>query len=98
MDAIGDEPVLWVNVKSLLDSGPYSEQNMQAWDDTLTLACQEYPNMRVYDWASIVKDNWFIADGIHYTTPGYAWRATDIAKALATAFPAKGKSSGCLVH
>ena len=98
MDAIGDEPVLWVNVKSLLDSGPYSEQNMQAWDDTLMLACQEYPDMRVYDWASVVKDNWFIADGIHYNTPGYAWRATDIAKALATAFPAKGKSSGCLVR
>jgi len=98
MDTIGNEPVLWVNVKSLLDTTPYSEQNMQAWDDTLLLACQEYPNMRVYDWASAVKDNWFISDGIHYNTPGYAWRATDIARALATAFPATGKSSGCLVH
>jgi peptidoglycan/LPS O-acetylase OafA/YrhL len=98
MDAIGNEPVLWVNVKSLLDTTPYSEQNMEAWDDTLMLACQEYPNMRVFDWASVVKTNWFISDGIHYNTPGYAWRATDIAKALATAFPAKGKSSGCLVR
>jgi peptidoglycan/LPS O-acetylase OafA/YrhL len=98
MDAIGDEPVMWVNVKSLLDTGLYSEQNMQAWDDTLMLACQDYPNMRVYDWASVVKSNWFISDGIHYSTPGYAWRATDIATALATAFPAKGKSSGCLVR
>ena len=23
--------------------------------------------MRVYDWASVAKDSWFIPDGIHYT-------------------------------
>jgi hypothetical protein len=46
----------------------------------------------------MVKPSWFIADGIHYNTSGYAWRATDIAKGLATAFPAKGTSSGCLVR
>ena len=31
---------------------------------------------------------WFISDGIHYTSPGYAVRSHDIAQALAQAFPA----------
>jgi lysophospholipase L1-like esterase len=54
--------------------------------------------MRVYDWASAVKDAWYIPDGIHYTSPGYAARAHLIANALATAFPASGgASSSCVV-
>ena len=28
MSTIGDEPVMWVNVKSLVPSGPYAETNM----------------------------------------------------------------------
>src|SRR6188474_2925579 len=32
MATIGDEPVIWVNVKSLVPSGPYSETNMEDWD------------------------------------------------------------------
>jgi lysophospholipase L1-like esterase len=56
--------------------------------------------MRVYDWASDVKDAWFIEDGIHFTSPGYAARSELIAHALAHAFPASGESEGganCLV-
>ena len=67
----------------------------------LVAACASYPNMRVYDWASDVKDDWFIEDGIHFTSPGYAARAQLIAQALAHAFPAKGETEGgaknCLV-
>jgi 2-polyprenyl-6-methoxyphenol hydroxylase-like FAD-dependent oxidoreductase len=44
--------------------------------------------MRVYDWASVAQRRWFISDGIHYTSPGYAVRSHDIAQALAQAFPA----------
>ena len=55
--------------------------------------------MRIYDWASAVKDRWFIPDGIHYYSPGYAARAHLIADALAKAFPAGGSAaSGCVVH
>ena len=55
--------------------------------------------MRVYDWASDVKDAWFIDDGIHFTTPGYRARARLIADALAEAFPSGGgRSPGCVVH
>jgi peptidoglycan/LPS O-acetylase OafA/YrhL len=102
MAIIGTEPVLWVNVKSLVEAGdPYSSENMKKWDEELVAACSLYPNMRIYNWAADVKDEWFIEDGIHFTSPGYAARAQLIAQALAHAFPAKGKSEGgtknCLV-
>jgi peptidoglycan/LPS O-acetylase OafA/YrhL len=102
MAIIGDEPVLWVNVRSLVEAGdPYSKENMEKWDEELVAACASYPNMRVYDWASDVKDDWFIEDGIHFTSPGYAARAQLIAQALAHAFPEKGETEGgskkCLV-
>jgi peptidoglycan/LPS O-acetylase OafA/YrhL len=99
MSAAGSEPVLWVNVKSLVPSGPYAESNMLEWDEALLKACPRYPNMRVYDWASEVKDAWFIEDGIHFTTPGYRARARLIADALAEAFPSGGgRSRDCVVH
>jgi peptidoglycan/LPS O-acetylase OafA/YrhL/lysophospholipase L1-like esterase len=94
MTVIGRQPVLWVNVKSLVASGPYAESDMQLWDAALLQACARYPNMRVYDWAAAVKNRWFISDGVHFTSPGYAARAHLIAKALAAAFPYRGRSAG----
>jgi peptidoglycan/LPS O-acetylase OafA/YrhL len=99
MAIIGDEPVLWVNVRSLVPPGdPYSKEGMVEWDEELERACATYPNMRVYDWASDVKDEWFIEDGIHFTSPGYAARAQLIAQALAHAFPKKGETEGGSKH
>jgi peptidoglycan/LPS O-acetylase OafA/YrhL len=98
MSLIGHEPVMWVNVRSLLSSGPYSEQNMQLWDDALLQACRRYPNMRVFDWAALAQNRWFIDDGIHFNTPGYAQRARLIAQGLARAFPASAQESGCVVQ
>jgi peptidoglycan/LPS O-acetylase OafA/YrhL len=93
MNIIGDEPVLWVNVKTLPDATEfYAEEGMKKWDGELEKACLRYPNMRVYNWAGDVKTSWFINDGIHFTSPGYAARAELIAHALAHAFPAKGES------
>jgi lysophospholipase L1-like esterase len=89
MSVIGNQPVMWVNVKSLLTSGPYSEQNMLLWDQALAQEEPHYPNMRVYNWAAVVQNSWFISDGIHFTSQGYAERALFIADALARAFPAK---------
>ncbi len=97
MSVANGAPVLWVNVKSLLVSGPYAEANMLRWDSTLLQACARYPNMRIFDWAALVKTRWFIADGIHFTSAGYAARARMIADSLATAFPSHGQSSGCVV-
>jgi peptidoglycan/LPS O-acetylase OafA/YrhL/lysophospholipase L1-like esterase len=97
MSVAHGEPVLWVDVVSQLDSGPYAESNMQLWNAALRQACSRYPNMRIFDWASVAQPSWFISDGIHYTSAGYAQRAQQIAQALAKAFPAKGHSSGCVV-
>ena len=87
MSTIGDEPVMWVNVKSLVPNGPYAEANMASWDKALREACDRYPNMRIYDWAADVQDKWFIPDGIHFTSEGYAARGRLIADALLEAFP-----------
>ncbi len=101
MSVIGNQPVMWVNVRSLLTSGPYAESQMQAWNSALLQACARYPHMRVYNWAADAQSSWFIADGIHYTSAGYAARAHLIARALAAAFPASGQRAGprqgCLV-
>jgi len=88
MSVIGHEPVLWVNVITLLSSGPYAEANMEQWDNALLAACPEYPNMRVFNWAHLANPAWFTSDGIHYTSTGSAVRAAAIADALATGFPA----------
>ena len=97
MSVAHGEPVMWVNVISLLPGGPYAESNMQLWDATLVQACARYPNMRIFNWAAVAKPWWFINDGIHYTSAGYAARAHKIAVALARAFPAVGRSPGCVV-
>jgi peptidoglycan/LPS O-acetylase OafA/YrhL len=87
MSLIGTDPVMWVNVRSLLSSGPYSERDMREWDQALLQACPRYPNMRVFNWAASARPAWFISDGIHYTSAGYAARSQLIAGALASAFP-----------
>ena len=97
MSVAGSSPVLWVNVKSLLGSGPYAAKNMRLWNEALVEACRAYPNMRVYDWAGAVQNGWFISDGTHFNTPGYTARARLIARALVDAFPATRPSPGCLV-
>ena len=95
MNIIGNEPTLWVNVKTLPDATEfYAEKGMKEWDDELEKACLRYPSMRIYNWAGDVKAAWYINDGIHFTSPGYAARSYLIAHALAHAFPAKGTSPG----
>ncbi len=88
MSLIGNEPVMWIEVTSLLSAGPYAEQNMEQWNQALQQVQRQYPNMRIYDWPAVAQKSWFINDGIHYTSNGYAHRATAIADALADAFPA----------
>ncbi len=97
MSVANGDPVMWVNLKSLLVSGPYAEANMLRWNAALLQACARYPNMRVFNWAAMTKPGWFISDGIHYTSAGYAVRSAAIADALARAFPQNGTSSGCVV-
>ncbi len=90
-------PVMWVNVISLLHSGPYAASSMLKWNRALLGACARYPNMRIFNWAAMARRSWFISDGIHYTSLGYMHRARAIANALARAFPQVGHSKGCVV-
>jgi lysophospholipase L1-like esterase len=98
MAAVHGAPVMWVNTQTDLSSGDWSEANMQAWNDALGQAAKQYPNMRIFDWASMVQPSWHLADGIHYTSAGYAIRAAAIAGALARAFPAGGHSASAIVN
>jgi len=97
MAAVHGEPVLWVNSQTELQSGPWSEANMQQWNETLVQASRIYPNMRIFNWADLVQPGWHLADGIHYTQEGYAIRAAAIARALASAFPAHGQHMTVMV-
>ena len=102
MSTIGAQPTLWVNVKTLVTAGAYADVSMAAWNRALTNACSRYPQMRVFDWASAARDEWFIADGIHFTTDGYSARGRLIAGALLGAFPGGGtpsrpRSGSCVV-
>jgi hypothetical protein len=97
MSAAHGEPVMWVNAQTDLSSGPWSQANMQLWNNALLAACAAYPNMRIFNWAATVHPGWHLADGIHYTPAGYAIRAHEIAQALVMAFPANRHRSGCVV-
>jgi peptidoglycan/LPS O-acetylase OafA/YrhL len=92
MSLIGNQPVLWINVRSLVPSGPYSEQDMLLWNQALEQEAPHYPDMRIYDWAAVVQPSWYIPDGIHFTSYGYEQRSRLIADALARAFPATGSA------
>jgi GDSL-like Lipase/Acylhydrolase family len=98
MAAAHGQPVMWVNTQTDLTSGPWSEANMQLWNQALLQAAKQYPNMRIFNWAGMVQPSWHLNDGIHYTSAGYAIRAAAIAGALARAFPAGGHSTGVLVN
>lgn len=98
MKIIGNQPVMWVDVVTMLSSGPYAESGMQKWNRDLAAACQRYPTMRVFDWAAWAKPRYFIPDGIHYYTPGYIARTHLIARALLEAFPQGAPpSASCVV-
>jgi hypothetical protein len=98
MSVAHGQPVMWVNTQTDLTQGPWSEANMQRWNNALLAACKTYPNMRIFNWAAMVQPAWHLADGIHYTSAGYAIRARAIAGALAQAFPEGGHSSTCVVN
>jgi peptidoglycan/LPS O-acetylase OafA/YrhL len=99
MSIIGNQPVLWVGVITLVTPGrPYAEDQMQKWNDDLIAACPRHPSMRVFDWGAHAKQKWFIPDGIHYYSPGYVARNHFIARGLVKAFPAhQPASASCLV-
>ena len=88
MAVIGDDPVMWVNVRTAVAPGdPWSNANMQLWNTALATAAPSYPNLRIYDWNALMNPAWFGGDRIHYSVDGYRQRARLIADALAATFP-----------
>ncbi|WP_436795813.1 acyltransferase family protein [Actinospongicola halichondriae] len=98
MEIADGDPVLWVNVKTIATTGSWRSEVMPPWNDALMAACPKYPNMRVYDWASGVQDDWFDTDGIHQNPVGYVARAERIADALGAAYPAGVVTDECLIE
>jgi hypothetical protein len=97
MSVARGEPVLWVNTRTELSTGPWANAGEQAWDRALDQALKQYPNLKIFNWSAVAQPAWFLADGIHYNTPGCAIRAHDIAAALARAYPARGSSPARVV-
>ena len=98
MSVIGGQPAMWIAVKSLLSSGPYSNSNMQAWNAALLQACRAHPNMRVLNWNAQALPAYYISDGVHYNSPGSVVLAAALAKGLAVGFPKQGPPpASCLV-
>ena len=93
MAAVGDDPVLWVNVKTIKTTGDWANPNMVKFDQVLASNTDKYPNLHIYDWAAVVQDAWFTSDQIHYTSAGSAFRAKLIADALAQEIPKGGDSN-----
>jgi hypothetical protein len=98
MRVMGDQPLLWITVKSLLDTGAYSLATIQDWTRTVVDACAKYSTLRVFDWPSLAEDSWYISDGTNYTSVGYRYRYRLSTDGLAHAFPVSGESSGCVVQ
>lgn len=64
-------PVMWVNTFTTKTSGHYSNANMLLWNDALTQARSRWPNMRIYDWATLAAAHADeFSDGIHLTSAG----------------------------
>ncbi len=89
MDVIGDDPVLWIDVKTTTDRGYYASEHMRLFNQALTKARARHPALEVFKWSEVAQDSWFTDDGIHYTSTGYAYRSALIAAAVAEAFPAQ---------
>jgi hypothetical protein len=61
---------------------------MILWNQALEAATARWPNLRVYDWATVAATGAApYSDGIHHTTAGYAVRDAAIADALVATFP-----------
>jgi len=88
MSVAGADPVVWVDTVTRARNGDYANKNMQAWNTALDEATGRYPNLHVFSWSGVVRDEWFANDGVHYTPDGYTAFARSLADDVAAALPA----------
>ena len=87
IDPSARAPVMWVNTFTTLRAGHWSNANMKLWNEALVQARRRWPNLKVFDWASVAATGAApFADGIHHTAEGYGARNRAIAEALAATF------------
>ncbi|MEO5975432.1 MAG: GDSL-type esterase/lipase family protein [Ilumatobacteraceae bacterium] len=74
--AIGDIPVVWINV--LRTDTSYYPRRSAMFNRVLLRIAPEYPNLIVVDWASMLAAHpkWFAYDKLHLQPRGYKVRAT----------------------
>ena len=72
---IGEIPVVWINVLRT-DTGYYKRRSAM-FNALLARIAPEYPNLTVFDWASMIAQNpkWFAFDKLHLEPIGYRARA-----------------------
>lgn len=83
IDPNGNATVMWVNTFTTKTDGYWSNANMKTWNKELETARGRWPNMHIFDWASIAATGKApFSDGIHHTTEGFKVRNAAIAKAV----------------
>ncbi|MCF8611337.1 acyltransferase family protein [Gordonia sp. HY285] len=100
MKPLAGQPVMWPTIatNALNENPAYDNEAMRNFNRALVRACERYPNLRVYDWAGELHQDWFL-DGVHYTRAGYVERARRFAVALATVYPATDlPPAGCVLR
>lgn len=86
IDPTGKARVMWVNVYVTDAANASLVAAFPGWNEALVVAKSRWPNMHVYDWASVAKTGAapFAGDGVHHTSKGYQVRSDSIAKAVVT--------------
>jgi lysophospholipase L1-like esterase len=87
MAVIGDEPAMWLTTVTQVDHGDYDSANMEAWNAILVDAAGSYPNMHIFDWASVADPDWFAEDDIHNSPTGCTEMARRVPSELARLLP-----------
>jgi hypothetical protein len=70
LDAIGNEPVLWVDVALVNNKGAYTRAAAGAFNTALRARVSGHSKARVFAWSTVVQRSWFGPDGVHYTSRG----------------------------
>ena len=88
MEVIGDDPVLWIDVKTMKERGHYASENMRLFNQALAKAHARHPALRGV--RLVGGRQGLVVHGRRHPLhlDGYAYRAALIADAVAEAFPA----------
>jgi len=80
--------IMWVNTFTTTTTGNYVNANMMLWNGELVAAQARWPNLLIFDWATVAATGVApFSDGVHHTPEGYAARNAAIVDALAAYFP-----------